>query len=127
MHKLFRTKTIFPRLSLCVLYVLFFAVQLNLRYNSVEINLSGTAGYSAGKNASGIGKVSLKESTDRKSSVTTRLNKRYSPGHFYTVQTPVLPSIAFRFITPVIGHRDDPFFLQQHHSFSQRRGPPAVC
>ncbi|PZR29951.1 MAG: hypothetical protein DI535_00145 [Citrobacter freundii] len=127
MHKLFRTKTMVSRLSLCVLYVLFFAVQLNLRYNSVEINSSGTAAYSVGKAASGIGKVSLKESTDRKASLTTRLNKRYSPGHFYTVQAPVLPSAAFRFISLVAEHRDDPFFRQQYHPFAQRRGPPAAC
>lgn len=127
MHDLIRKKTILPRIFLCALYVLFFAVQLNLRYNSIEVNPSASYSYAAGKQEAGSHKISVGEQKDDRSTVTTRLNKRYYPGYCNLVQAPPAPANQFQFISESTAVYETSFFPQQHHPFSLRRGPPAGC
>lgn len=127
MHQLFRKKNIVPKLLLGILYLLFFAVQLNLRYQSVDVSRYADPGVtSIGKQTIALSKVSVSEQANAKSSVTVRLNKRFFPGYFYIPEPPVSP---FRFI--VYLERDakvdpDPFFTEQHTRFTKRRGPPSL-
>jgi hypothetical protein len=127
MHKLLRKRHIWPRLALCALYVLFFAVQLNLRYNSVEVNQSGHAAYASTKGQGGLVKTAVSDGADKKSSITIRLNKRYFPGYFYLAQAPGVPSGDIVYIDAVTGIQPAPFLLEQYPQFAQRRGPPATC
>jgi hypothetical protein len=127
MHQLSRKKNIAPRIILSVLYLLFFAVQLNLRYQSIDVSghsLSRTHTFS--KQTIAQSKVSVSEQPDGKSSITTRLNKRYFPGYFYLVQAPVISCIPSIYLERNSDLRPASFLPEHYTLFTFRRGPPSL-
>lgn len=128
MHQLFRKKNIASRFTLCVLYFLFFAVQLNLRYQSVDVSRHSVPGtHSSSKQTIAQEKLTVKDRTDGKSCITIRLNKRFFPGHLYLIEPPLAPSSLVVYLEKEYNPAPSPFLSENHTQFSQRRGPPSLA
>lgn len=125
MRKHFHTTILF-RLTICALYLLFFAVQLHFRYDSVEVNGTAVLTRGHGNKIVDFSKKYQNAQVENKTSLT-RLNKRYFPAHFYLIQTPVVPSRHYCFIAGSTAIHQSPVLLQPHQRFALRRGPPADC
>jgi len=127
MHQLFRKRNIVPKILLGTLYLLFFAVQLNLRYQSIDVSRCATGGiHLMSKQTIVQSKVSVSEQADGKSSITVRLNKRFFPGHLYVPEPPASPSRLIVYLDRDAKVEPDPFFTEQHTRFTKRRGPPSL-
>ena len=122
-----RSKSFICRILICCLYVLFFAVQLHLKYSFPPVPQDGSEALISSVAGKQIHKLSIERDNDKSVSSTVRLNKRYFPGYSLMVEPAEVPANSYVFISPDYFISGSKYLIHSFLGMECQRGPPFTC
>jgi hypothetical protein len=127
MQSTIRSKSLFFRLFICCIYVLFFAVQLHFKYSITLL----TPSVETTAPATGVGKqfakTTLQKDQHNEKTSSIRLNKRYFPGYAFTINQPEFPLNGYTTISSPHFADLTRFVASTYTETMRQRGPPSFC